>query len=480
MDFVLRPGERITRYYRPESESDFYLPYHFDGGKWQEFPSENAQYRIRTRDGPRSQKDARVWGTGRIEYRPPLWNPKAYYPEARKPYNDNMRIPAAGTSTPLLRREAAGLPGCASFELRSPWVLIDAKVSLNAALAGPQQLLEVDISTDEGRRWQTVGSRHGPFAGDWEVAPEPTARSAHGTLTAVAGRYSYLVRIRISGRGPADSAEVSDVRITSRFQLNPRTLPELRPGRNELVYRPGAAEFRREIVPAVERLADFAREQRHLRCVTESGQSFLWPKAPGEGWVVFELKALDDADLAGFDAGARFLDLREGLAPDKLTAEVRRTPFPPASGAAAPRPRAELSWSTSPEGPFRLLWAYDPDPAWKDGQPVAQLLRWPEVDRSVSNLPKETRRVYVRYSVSEMGLDSLRLATTSRGSSAPSALDIIHRWSSGGVMREHVERVEDSRLARSYVVDTGSAAGLRDHAVILYCPPASADGKGSR
>src|SRR6185312_10732661 len=71
MDFVLRPGERIVRYFHPEPPGLYYLPYRFDGVSWREFPQEVAEYRIRTSDGPRSQKDARIWATGVQEYRPP-------------------------------------------------------------------------------------------------------------------------------------------------------------------------------------------------------------------------------------------------------------------------------------------------------------------------------------------------------------------------------------------------------------------------
>jgi hypothetical protein len=440
MDFVLRPGEKITRYYQPESRGAFYLPYSFDGVKWQEFPKEIGQYDIRTEDGPRSQKDTRTWATGQIEYRPPLrdWS-------------------------------ASSQRGQATFELRSPYVLIDATISLNAALSGPQHVLEVEISLDEGKTWEVIGSRHGPFSGEWELTPKPRKQSPHGTLSPVAGKYGYLVRLRMSVSGTAQDLEVKDVRIASRVQVNPRALPELRAGKNELDYAAGAAEFRREVVPPLERLAEFALQRRNLRCVTESGQSFLWPEA-APGWAVFELAAPDGADLAGFDAGARFLDLRDGLAPDKLTAEVRRTSFAPASRSAAREPRGTLSWSTSPEGPFTVLWRYDPNPKWKDGQTVPQLLRWPEVDRSVRNLPAGTRRVYVRYSVWDVGLDSLRLAAISRQKKAPSALEITHQWIADGLLREHIERIENAAVARSYTVDTGKPTSFRNHALILSCP----------
>ena len=71
MDFVLRPGEKLIRFFKPEEPNLYYLPYKFDGHDWREFPQEIAEYNIRTVDGPRSQKDQRSWATGRIEYPPP-------------------------------------------------------------------------------------------------------------------------------------------------------------------------------------------------------------------------------------------------------------------------------------------------------------------------------------------------------------------------------------------------------------------------
>src|SRR3984893_15453782 len=113
MEFTLRPGERMIRYFRPEDPGLAYLPYKKTDKGWEEFPQEIEQYQIPTADGPRSQKDDRSWSTGRIEYTPVLSDPHAYYSKA---------------------------PGEAVFEVLSPYVIIDGKFSLelnkeeNAAL----------------------------------------------------------------------------------------------------------------------------------------------------------------------------------------------------------------------------------------------------------------------------------------------------------------------------------------------------------
>src|SRR5262249_23512420 len=130
MDFVLRPGERLIRYFQPEEDA-YYLPYKFNGSAWEEFPQEIAQYQIRTSDGPRSQKHARRWATGRVEYHPPL----------------------SGAARSV-------------FDVRSPYVIIDAEFVMDSVL-WPADTVDIETSTDDGRTWVEAGSLRGPHRGTW-------------------------------------------------------------------------------------------------------------------------------------------------------------------------------------------------------------------------------------------------------------------------------------------------------------------------
>jgi hypothetical protein len=473
MDFVLRLGEKLFRFYRPESDALFYLPYTSDGQRWEEFPKEVPQYQIRTGDGPQSQRDARRWSTGRIEYRPPLGDRRSYFPVFNSTFNDNIDIPKSHAGSPFLRRLTADRPGQAVFEIRSPYVLIDARAEVEAVLSGPEQQLEFDVSVDAGRQWEVVATKRGPFHGMWEVSPKPWARTGHGTLTAVSGRYGYLVRLCLSGPGSVDTPRVNNLLLVSRFQLNPRALPEVAAGRNEMIYSAGEPEDWRPLPLDLERIREFALRLENVRGVSESGQTFFWPAKPAPAEMIFELAGPAGVDLTGFDAGARFLDLRDGLAPDKLTAEVRKTSFPAASSNALRGARASLSWSVKPEGPYTILWEYHPAVKWLDGQQVEQLLRWPEVDRTVWQLPGGTRKVYIRYSFESMGLDTPRLAAVSRATSNSPILEIIHQWFEDGRLLEHLERVGRPWEGHKYSFSVGNAASFRNHVIIFYCPPES-------
>ncbi len=438
MDFVLRPGERLIRYFQPESSDCFYLPFRYDGRQWQEFPREVAAYGIRTEDGPRSQKDARLWATGKIEYRPVL-------------------------------SDRRGL-NFAVFEMRSPYVLIDARLSFQASLPQKGQALEASLSVDGGRSWERMGERQGPFRGEWQVRPAVLSAGPHGGRSAVSGRYQYLVRIAMSGSRPGAEIGLRDLRIESRLQLNPRTLPALGPGPNRLQFEPGAAVERKTIPVETATLCHFAKKALHIQSREEGGQIVLYPEEGKTAEILLELTAPDSLPLAGFDAGARFLDLREGWAPDKCTAEIRKTRIGQGN-ASREAPRASIAWSASADGEYTPLWEFPPQPAWKDGQPVRQQLRWPEVDRQVRSLPSGTRTVYLRYRLKGMGLDSPRLAVLCAPPRKPSRLEITHRWDAEGKSFSRTETVLRPDQPYSYQVDTGAARPVVNRAIVLYCPP---------
>ncbi len=412
MSFELRPGERLVRNFEPEPGLH-YLPYKFTGQAWEEFPQEVAQYQIKTADGPHSQKDQRRWGTGRLEYRLPI----------------------------------TGQPS-ATYEVRSPYVIIDAQFQFDAVLENERQKLAVETSTDGGRTWLGAATLRGPHRGTWSVEPKVLTRSAHGRRTAVSGSYAYLVRVtKDSG------TELRSGSLLTRIQLNPRTLPELTAGHNELVYTAGPPVLRRAVVP------DTSHAQ-NARYVSDRGQGYWIAAGPGPAEFVFHLESSDRAPLTGFDAGGRFLDLSTGLAPDKFTAEVRKVPPLPSTNAAA-----SLAWSKSPDGPFETIWEYNPRLVWKDGVPIDRTLLWPEVDRHIDLAG--IGEVYIRYRVQGLALDSFRLAVESKAKPAASALQITHLWKESGVTKSHTQRIPSGATGLRYAIDIPTGAQVTNESLIF-------------
>jgi hypothetical protein len=415
MDFVLRPGERIVRYFRPTPEGLYYLPYKFDGATWHEFPQEVEFYKIRTVDGPQSQKDARRWATGLQEYRPP--------------------ISAAPTTI---------------YRMPCPYVIIDASFSMTVTLLTAADRLVLETSVDDGRTWTAAATLTGPHEGHWTAAPAVLTKSEHGTRNAVSGAYGYLLRVN------RNHAALQDLTLTTRFQLNPRTLPALTPGRNTMEYSSSSVE-RWELPAEPARMTNAA-------AIESDGQSYLANTADGTGEAVFEVKPPDGGYITGFDAGARFFDLRDGLAPDKFTAEIRKVPAWPAGGETL---TASLSWSASIDGPFQNLWVYDPQLKWKDGDPIDRTLRWPEVDRQVRNLPPGTRSVFVKCRFHGLAMDTPRMAAVREGGHSIGPLTITHVWLENGKRRQRAERIGVAESRKSYEIEIAPGVDPLNEAVIF-------------
>jgi hypothetical protein len=422
IEFRLRPGERLIRYYKPERSDAFYLPYKFNGKTWDEFPQDVASYQIRTGDGPHSQKDDRLWATGRIEYRP--------------------EIALAPTSI---------------YEVDSPYIIIDAEIQCDLALTSEQSVV-VETSTDGGRSWLRAGRLQGPHRGAYKFQPAVLTRSEHGRLTAVTGSYGYLVKLTTT-----DPASVHNLLLSTRIQLNPRTLPELMPGHNDLLYSSGPSRLRRTLTVPPAFARDIAYQSSNGTFVSAGGQGFWKPTADGPADFIFRLSGENGRPLSGVETGGRFLDLSAGIAPDKFTAEIRKV-----DPLKAQRPMASIAWSRSASGPFQTIWEYDRRLAWKDGVPIDRTLLWPEIDRHVDL--SGAGDVYIRYRIQDMAIDSFRLATETDAAKPSSPLTITHTWKENGISKTLSKNIPAGTTADHYSIDIPAGVSVSPEAVIFDCP----------
>jgi hypothetical protein len=437
MDFALRPGERMIRYYRPTPEGTFYLPYTYDGKDWKISP-DFAQFRLPPSAGPHSEKDARTWATGKIEYRP------------------------TDISSDLARKED---DATYTFSMPSPYVIIDAHFSVQVALPTAEDKLTAATSIDGGRSWTESASLAGPFNGPWEIHAADLP-GAQGRRTAVSGTYGYLVRFSLHGASHR-SPSLQNVFLTTIFQLNPRTLPALTSGENQFEYRAGN-DIRTELPVRPSHLNEYAAKVENASYVSQDGQGYWINDGDHAADVIFEVSA-KDRDLSGFDVGGRFLDLTGGIAPNKFTAEIRHvTPWP--ANRKGPG-SASISWSNGSHGPWKTLWAYNPKLTWLDGQPIQQVLRWPEVDRNVRDLPAGTEHIYVRYQFSGLAIDHFRLASIRpENPSATQHLRITQIWEENGMQREFHKDIGDANVAQAYQISIPEKADVTNVAFILDCP----------
>jgi hypothetical protein len=98
-----------------------------------------------------------------------------------------------------------------------------------------------------------------------------------------------------------------------------------------------------------------------------------------------------------------------------------------------------------------------------------RLLRWPEVDRHVGEIPPGTRRVWVRYEMQGIAIDDFRLALTkAAGTSSP--LTITQEWLENGTKKSHTERIAAGVRDMRYGIDIPKGVAVAREALIIECP----------
>lgn len=391
MDFTLRPGERMIRYYDPGKQASRYIPYHREDSGWQEFPKDTGEILL-VKNGPRSEKDERRWSVGVLEYRP----------------------------SAAAQRAVQGTAAEWTYRVTSPYVLVNAQFQADAST----QELQADTSVDDGHTWTPVAVSGS--ASQWSATPARVVTTANGSLNAIAGTYGYLLRIR----GAKAQASLRGLMIRSTFEVNPRTLPELLPGDNR--YHITESQLERYEVPVhAESAVKFATSSRHVVYQDENGQGYLRNEDGQNGELIFSFDRDRNGRLQEIDAGGRFLNLRGGLAPNKLTAETRKVqPWPSDPQASL---SASISWSTHEGGPWTPLWKLsDHTQTQLDGLEAPQTLQWPEVDRKIASLPQGPGPIYVRYLFRNVAVDDVRLATMRSSNTRPTALTVTQCWTDNG------------------------------------------------
>lgn len=221
MDFRLRQGEMLTRFWHPQ------------GGRWHHLPEYNTGFvRDLLEQAPRGYKsnhpEFSVWtqGNGFWQYEPNLTSASSDFQDGVQQAR-NLRPGPTG-----LQLENDG-SGEVVFEVFTPWIIVpkvnnlddphdDSEASIvTLHTARPVTLW---ISTDHGKRWHTAGNA---AAGTVSVDLTPWVK----------GTYGYLLKIQ--GDGQAGDLLLRSLKLETWVQVAPMSLPQLKRGTNHCRYELG-------------------------------------------------------------------------------------------------------------------------------------------------------------------------------------------------------------------------------------------------
>jgi hypothetical protein len=244
MDFVLRQGETLTRWWKPQ------------GGRWHHCASYNKQDWLRRLidqepRGPKpNHRDFTIhnYGNGRFVYRPNLTEKSTDFVDGAYD-SKNVRPGPRGLTL------AGPGDGYAVFEVRTPYVIVPIVGNPDTTADDREaSVLEIDaeratlqISLDNGLTWEDLPLASGE-GGRLATCPTDNGLTSQGPsveprpirldLTRyAAGTYGYLLKIVLRGR--PEEAVVRSLCLTTWVQVAPASLPSLRAGENRMEYRTG-------------------------------------------------------------------------------------------------------------------------------------------------------------------------------------------------------------------------------------------------
>ncbi|NQU25908.1 MAG: hypothetical protein HQ567_31855 [Candidatus Nealsonbacteria bacterium] len=220
MDFVLRQGESLTRWWTPQ------------GGRWHhaDVYHEREWLRKLIEQPPRGPAPnhrhftVHNYANGRFVYRPNLtarssdFADGVYDAKNVRPGKEGLTLVAPGT-------------GYAVFEVRSPYVIVPVVGRLETTDDDREaSVVTIDadgaaaaISLDNGLTWQQL-----------EL---PSGKATVDLTRHVSGTYGYLLKLALNRSG--DPPVVRSLVIDTWVQVAPAALPSLRQGVNRMDYRTG-------------------------------------------------------------------------------------------------------------------------------------------------------------------------------------------------------------------------------------------------
>lgn len=401
MDFVLRQGERFTRWWQPQ------------GGRWNHHPSYAARPFPRNLleqepRGPKSKHPSftqHTHGNGRWVYRPDLTSHStdfvegAYAAQNVQPGPTGLTLKTPGT-------------GHAIFEVRSPYVIVPRVGDLDRGDDDCEASV-VRLDADHARLW--LSQDHGI---SWRDLG-PAARELDLT-SRVAGTYGYLLKVGLQG-GP-ETAVVRQLEITTWVQLHPAALPALRQGTNVLRYVNGDHYGLNTRV--VEIRPETANREALLKHLVEPPKDYDPARQTSRirGPMVAKIAAPPGTKIAWFSAGASFATHQRAQA-----GQTRNTI---AYAVERPAEFTEIYRAAVPED--QAHWHYN-------------------VDQEV-RLAEPARRVLVRY-IGDPAVNQLRLYAHCVDDVAPQGrpVRITQAWTENGRLKTNQVQLE---TAGEYAVTT--------------------------
>ena len=427
MDFVLRPGESLTRYWYPQGDRWFH-PWPAAGGFNTEFLSKRFEMEPRGLRSKHPHWSKWTHGNALFNYNPNLT--KDYEDFERGVYDfDGVEQSARGLEATVTGKDKAHV----IFEVRSPYIFVGRVYELDrsekidgASLVYYRSLgpLKISISTDNGLTWQNVS---------W--ADQSGADMVDLTKW-IKRKYGYLLRFDI----PAGSG-LAELDIASWGQVTPISLPRLKDGTTKLTFTTGDRYGYNTTVEEIRLNLRHPDELLDLGAKINGSYEPLRNTAKIKGELIFKMDAKPGAKIKWFTAGGYFNTY---------------------SGKKARKDKNAIYYSTSgPEGPWKPVVTSDV-PDW--------VLHWHYgMDEDIV-LDQPAESVYFKY-IGDPGLNQVWVYGHCLGREVDNsaAVEITYGVEENGEMKEVTNSFADKA---EFTIDSGNEPDSKYFRLSLPSKPA--------
>jgi hypothetical protein len=172
------------------------------------------------------------YGNGLFMFHRDFANPS----QARSGFVSSTNIDWNDSAAGYLHPEKAKTEASLVYRVKAPYFMPEATLSGTFLRKNTGDSVELDISTDNGKRWVTIWRAEGTGT----VRPSATTAQTQQVTTNVHWKYSYLVRLRMRAGKSSRDVGAYNLESASVLVFNPRCLPALRPGDNKITFSDGA------------------------------------------------------------------------------------------------------------------------------------------------------------------------------------------------------------------------------------------------
>jgi hypothetical protein len=270
----LKDGEVYTRHYRPlGAEPKYWVP---NGGKDPE--AANPRYRIR--------------GNGVWTFKPDL---------TAAGLKDALHSSAGVTAAEPagIRPAEAGKPGQAVFKVQSANVTTGMSITAEYSLKSADDMMKISVSTNNGLSWDEA----------WKPVAAGEGTAKVDLVQPVNGAYETLVRIELLAKAAPGDATLKSLEIVTTTEVNSKTQPRLKLGRNTVCVDLGEQTESIVFWPELQggKYKAFVAEEKNVKAAEKHPEYMgaVWPaSAKEEAYLIYRIDA--PGDLARVTYGGRF------------------------------------------------------------------------------------------------------------------------------------------------------------------------------